>query len=240
MGGLIPVQILWSHALITAWYPSKHLPTFVDVSQTDFSKHLHLVHGLRGNVEQVFGWWEEGELGVEVWRRGGRGGVSRDNMGEGVRKVRGGQECGGVKPQSGESFPSAALGTPGWNTSQSVVCSIKSESQWWTVWEVSGAEVRWGGKKWCYFPGQIEEVSSPARKSRLRCSDTTDKWEAYHCTGLSHRASRGQCWRLGNKIRKKKTLQDLWPQSTTYAWCSAMSKTTTVYCLRSHPPAPQS
>lgn len=53
-----------------------------------------------------------------------------------------------------------------------------------------GAEqVRLGGKMWCYFPGQIEEVSSPARKSGLLCSDTTDKWEAYHHAVLSQATS---------------------------------------------------
>lgn len=36
VGGPIPVQILWSHSLITSWYPSKHLPAFVDVSQNRF------------------------------------------------------------------------------------------------------------------------------------------------------------------------------------------------------------
>lgn len=78
----------------------------------------------------------------------------------------------------------------------SVLCSIKSldcslESKRWMAWEVSRAEVRWGGKMWCYFPGQIEKVSSPARKSRLLFSDTTDKWEAHHHAGLSHTSSWG-------------------------------------------------
>lgn len=96
---------------------------------------------------------------------------------------------------------------------QSMVCSIKSldcslESEWWMAWEVSRAEVRWGGKMWCYFPGQIEEVSSLARKSGLLCSDTTDKWEAYHHAGLSYISSwchSSGCNKISRHRRKKCT-----------------------------------
>lgn len=51
-----------------SWHSSNHLLTFVDVSQTDFSKHLHLVLTLRGNVQQVLGWWDvEDGGGKQRW-----------------------------------------------------------------------------------------------------------------------------------------------------------------------------
>lgn len=76
------------------------------------------------------------------------------------------------------------------------------------AWDVSRAEVRWGGKMWCYFPGQIERVFLPARKSVLLCSDTTDKWKVYQQAGLSY----SWCHCSGcNKI-KANTLQSWRPQ----------------------------